>query len=52
MIEVPFIIGKAGIGLQVRYTVRIGVRGKRVFVGAYKKLDEAVKARENAELKY
>ena len=34
------------------YTVRIGVGGKRVFVGEYKTLDDAVKARREAELKY
>ena len=34
------------------FIVRIGVAGKRIFIGEYKTLDEATKARKEAELKY
>jgi hypothetical protein len=34
------------------YVARIGVNGKRIFIGEYKSFNEAVNARKEAELKY
>lgn len=35
-----------------RWYVRIGVNGSRIYLGSYKKLDDAIKARKVAEIKY